>query len=100
MLDKDNILMSFTLFKIITRCLKLGFKIIFVDESGLMNGNNNYKCLRKKGEEIYFKYLKNEKRNLLLALDDKKTIIFGNKRRKHKRRDFFKFYKRFKSKIR
>ena len=75
-LEKENILIAFAFIKIITRCIKLGYKIIFVDESGIMNGNNNYRCIRKKDEQIYFNFLKKERRNLLLAVDDEAPIYW------------------------
>lgn len=75
-LDKENILISLAFIKIISRCIKLGYKIIYVDECGLMTGNNNYRCLRKQGEQIYFNTANKSKRNLLLAVDENKAIYW------------------------
>ena len=67
-IQKENILISFAFLKIMCRCIKLGYKIIYLDESGLMLGNNNYRCIRKKFEQVYFNIANREKRNLLLAI--------------------------------
>ena len=46
--DYDHILMSFTFIKIIVRCVNLGFNVLFCDETGLSNKNNNFYSWRKK----------------------------------------------------
>ena len=74
--SNKNILISFTFIKIITRCLNLGFKIIYVDESIICNKNNNFRCLIKKSEEIFYNYERIGKLNLLMAVNEKEVIYY------------------------
>ena len=62
--------------KIIQKCMKLGFRLIFLDESKIETTNNHYRCWRYKNEEIYFGNKKNEKNNLLLAIGVDKVIHY------------------------
>jgi uncharacterized protein with von Willebrand factor type A (vWA) domain len=75
-IEKENILISFAFIKIICRCIKLGFKVIYLDGSGLMSGNNNYRYIRKKFDQIYFNIANREKRNLVLAIDENQVIYW------------------------
>lgn len=45
-LTKENTLFSFCFIKIILRALKLGFKLLFLDESCILCSNNHYRCWR------------------------------------------------------
>lgn len=72
----NNTLISFAFIKIIVRCIFLGFKIIYLDESNITNKNSNYRCFRKKNEIINYKYDKLFKSNLLMAVDDKNVIYY------------------------
>ena len=98
-LEKENILIAFAFIKIITRSIKLGYKIIFVDESGLMNGNNNYRCYRKKDEQIYFHFSKKEKRNFLLEVDKGKTIYWEITKENITEKIFLNFISKLKEKL-
>lgn len=61
-IERENTLIAFAFIKIITRCIKLGFKIIYLDESGLISGNNNYLEKEKKMKKfILFVEKKREK---------------------------------------
>ena len=71
-----NILISFAFIKIIIRCLNLGFKIIYVDESIICNKNNNFRCLIKNGEEILCNHERIGKLNLLMAVTEKEVIYY------------------------
>ncbi len=73
--NKENQIICFAFIKIIIRCLLLGFDIIFLDESILSNKNNHFRCLRKVNEQIYYKYDKLSKLNLLMAVN-KDGIIY------------------------
>ena len=97
-LEKENILITFAFIKIITWSIKLGYKIIFVDESGIMNGNNNYRCYRKRDEQIYFRFLKKE-RNLLLAVDEERTIYWEITKENTTETIFLNFISKLKEKL-
>lgn len=60
--SNTNKLYSFAFIKIIIRCLNMGFRLIYIDESNINNKNNNFRCLRKKNEQIYFNFKKINKR--------------------------------------
>lgn len=40
--------------KIISRAIKLGFNILYLDESIILSNNNKYRCWRKSDEFIYY----------------------------------------------
>ena len=71
-----NKLISFCFIKIITRCIYLGFRIIYIDESNITNKNCNFRCFKKENEKINFKYDKIFKSNLIMAIDDKSVIYY------------------------
>ena len=98
-IGKENILISFAFIKIISRCLKLGYKIIYLDETGLMNGNNNYRCLRKNNEQIYFNTGTRDKRNLILAIDEKQVIYYEITKENTTEEVFLNFMKKLKEKL-
>ena len=74
--NEQNILITCAFLKIITRCIKIGFKLIFCDESGFINKNNNYYTWKKKDEQIFFDYEDANKFNLLLAVDEKEVLYY------------------------
>ena len=98
-IQNDNILSSFTFIRIISRCLKLGYKIIYLDETGLMSGNNNYRCIRKKYEQIYFNVGNRNKRNLILAIDEKQVLHYEITEENTKEEVFLNFMKKLKEKL-
>ena len=55
---KKNKLLKIMFFfiKIITRSLRLGYKLLFLDESTILPQNNSYRILRQKNEQIYYDY--------------------------------------------
>ena len=57
--------------------MKLGFRLIFLDESKKETTNNHYRCWRYKNEAIYFGNKKNEKNSLLLAKGVDKVIHYS-----------------------
>ena len=52
-LEKKNIINSLAFLKVIIKCLKLKFHIIFLDESSIQNDNNNYYSWRFPNEELF-----------------------------------------------
>ena len=57
--------------------MKLGFRLIFLDESKIETTNNHYRCWRYKNEAIYFGNKNIEKDNLLLAIGVDKVIHYS-----------------------
>ena len=76
--EQNYILMTYLYLKLISEVLKLGFNLIFVDETGFHLNNNNLRMWRKHGQEIYGgpKNNGNQKINLIMAID-KSEIIYG-----------------------
>ena len=64
----DNKLYSFYFIKAFVKFLKVGFELIFVDESKIELLNNHYKCWRRKDEQICFGTNNKHKKNLILAI--------------------------------
>lgn len=71
-----NKLISFCFIKIIIRCIYLGFRIIYIDESSITNKNCNFRCFKKENEKINFKYNNIFKSNLIMAIDNKSVIYY------------------------
>lgn len=76
LIEKNFIKFIFFYLKIFCRCLRLGMKFIFVDESGFFLHNTNYRTWLEKNEEIYFYNKGNKKVNLLLAVTGEKVIYY------------------------
>lgn len=74
--NDSGIIASFFFIKAISKCINLGFEILFLDESAIFSTNNNYRCWRKSGEDIYFKLGAKNKRNLLLVVSSNEIIHF------------------------
>ena len=53
LLGRESIMNSFAFLKVITRCIKLNYTIIYCDESSFQNNNNNYYCWRMLKEDLY-----------------------------------------------
>jgi len=69
-LSKKNLLISFCFIKVIIREMKIGFKILFQDESSILCSNNNFHCWRYQNENIFFGDGKKSKKNLLLLIGE------------------------------
>ena len=63
--------------KVIIRSIRLGFDIIFVDESKIETINSHLKCWRKQKETIYFSNVNKQKLNIIMAVG--KNKIYGLK---------------------
>lgn len=74
----DNIgkIGSFCFIKLITKCMILGFTILFLDESSILSSNNNYRCWRGSTEDIFFKMGTKKRKNLLLVVSHNEVIHF------------------------
>lgn len=73
----SGILGNFTFIKIFTRCLKLGFTPIFLDETKIELNNNHYKIWRFTHEQLCFNNFSKDKSNLLLAVG--KDRVYASK---------------------
>lgn len=62
--------------KTIVKCISLGYKILFLDESAIQSINNNYRAWRIKTEELYFNIGCKKKKNLLLLVSDQAVIHY------------------------
>ena len=74
--SNKNILIACTFLKIITKCINLGFKLIYCDESGFKNKSNNFYTWKKANEEIFFDYEEFKKFTLILAVDDNNVLHY------------------------
>ena len=75
-LQKNNILMSLTFLKIISRCIKFNMNILYCDETSIQNQSNNIQAWRKSNEVIYEDIPKKEKLNLILTVSKDDVIYF------------------------
>ena len=75
-LEEKNIINSLAFLKVIIKCLKLKFHIIFLDESSIQNDNNNYYSWRFPNEELFGEIGPKKKLNLLMAIDEEKIIYY------------------------
>ena len=71
--ENKSIFMSFIFIKTFIRAIKIGLKPLYIDESGLMITNNNYRRWRIRNMDINIGPKKNAKikSNLLLCSSDK-----------------------------
>lgn len=85
----------------IVRSLKLGLKLIFIDETGFQLENNNYYCWRCYKEEIQggATIKLKDRINLISAVDDKEIIHFKIINKTVKHNDFIDFMEEMKDKI-
>ena len=71
---KENLLFSFCFVKILIRCIKLGYHILFQDESSIICKNNHYRCWRYPSEKIFSGSQSQKRKNLILLISND-TII-------------------------
>ena len=73
---QPGILDSLCFIKIVQKSIKLGFSLIFLDESKIEIENNHYRCWRYPSETIYFGDKIKYKNNLILAVGEDKVIHY------------------------
>lgn len=71
-----GIFSAFYFIKSIIKCMSLGFKLLFLDESSILSINNNYRAWRSKNDELYFTLGTKKKKNLLLIVSDNSVIHY------------------------
>ena len=76
--EEKYILMTFAFIKGISRCLKLGLKFVFIDETGFSLNNSNLKLWRKPNDNVIGGAKQESKKriNLIMAIDNKE-ILYG-----------------------
>ena len=74
--DERNILISLCFIKILKRCLKLNYKIIYVDETSIQSNNNNFKIWRLSDETIFYNLSSSSKQNLIAAIDEQQVLYY------------------------
>ena len=97
--DNENILISCSFIKIISKCIFLGFKIIYVDESTISNKNNNYFCWRKKDEEILFNFNDCKRASIIMAVDENDVIFYQINKENTSSEKFLEFMKELNKKL-
>lgn len=74
--NNEHILISLTFIKIIVRSIILNYNILFCDETGLLNKNNNFRSWRKNDEEIYQKTDSFKRKNLIMTVSKDDVIYY------------------------
>ena len=97
--NNRNILMSLCFIKIIVKCIKLNYRIIFVDESSIQTNNNNFRTWRLSDEKVYFNLINTKKKNLLAAVDNNKVIYYIINDENTSETIFLDFMKKLKEKL-
>ena len=73
---KRSKFLSFCFIRTVIKAMKLGFKILFLDESIILCSNNNFRCWRYQNENIYFGNNDKNKKNLLLLIGEREIIHY------------------------
>ena len=72
----DNALRIITILKIITRCLIQKISIIYVDETSIMNINNNLRTWIMPGEDIFCEIESRKSHNLIMAVNEEGILHY------------------------
>ncbi len=88
---KKNKLYSFCFIKVLVRAIKLGYKILFEDESSILVSNNNYKCWRFPDEKIFFGKGVKKRKNLILLVSEDNIIHYKINDKSTNEDSFLKF---------
>ena len=75
-ITNQSLKMANLFLKIMIRAIKLNYDLIFIDESKIQQINNNLHCWRGKGEYIFSKIKKMEKRNLIMGVSPSGLIYY------------------------
>ena len=76
LLTKNSIKQIFFVLKLVSRVLKIGGEIVYVDESAFYNINSNYKAWRKNDQDIHYDIKESKKINLILAVTSNKVVYY------------------------
>lgn len=97
--SKKNLLFSFCFIRIVIRAIKLGFKILYQDESSILNSNNNYRCWRFEDEKIFINSGKKKRKNLILLIGEDSIIHYKFNDESTNEQSFLSFMKESINKI-
>ena len=89
--NDSGIIAAFYFIKMITKCLMLGFTILYLDETSVFSTNNNYRAWRKKTEDIYFNIDGKKRENLILTVSDKEIIHYKINSENTKEQNFLEY---------
>lgn len=76
LLTKDSFKHIFFVLKLVSRALKIGGEIVFIDESAFYYINSNYKAWRKNDQDIHYDIKESKKINLILAVTSNKVVYY------------------------
>jgi len=74
--SKKYITMGYFFLKIVVKSLKLGGTLVFIDESGFLSYNPNYRTWRNNLEDVYSKLKTKQKTNLIMAVSKERIIYY------------------------
>ena len=64
--SNKNKIISFCFIKVLVRAMKMGFKILYQDESQFLCSNNNFRCWKFEKENIFYGEGKKEKKKFVV----------------------------------
>ena len=89
--SKESKFLSFGFIRTIIKAIKLGFKILFQDESIILCSNNNFRCWRFINGNIYYGNNLRNKKNLLLLIGENEIIHYKITEKNTNQDVFFEF---------
>lgn len=98
-ISEDNALRIMTILKIISRCLIQKISIIYVDETSIMNINNNLRTWIKPGEDIFCEIEPRKRYNLIMAINEEGILHYEMHRCNIDEKIFIQFIENLKLEI-
>ena len=77
--------------KSVIKCMSLGYKVLFLDETYIQSINNNYRAWHSKKEDLYFNLGTKKKKNLLLVVSSNSVFHYKISEDKTNENNFFQF---------
>ena len=96
---QKNKIYCFFFIKAFIKFLKIGFNLIFLDESKMELKNNHFRLWRKKDEQIVFGINNNYKKNLILAIEKDDIFYYDMFDENINSNNFIKILEKIKEKI-
>jgi len=97
--NERNILISLCFIKILVKCLKLNYKIIYIDETSIQSNNNNFKTWRLSDETIFYNLTSSRKQNLIAAIDEQQVLYYNITEQNTSENTFLDFMEKLLEKI-
>ena len=98
-ISEDNALRTMTIIKIISRCLMQNISIIYVDETSIMNINNNLRTWIIPGNDLFCNIEPRKRYNLVMGINEKGIIHYEIHSRNIDENIFLKFIENLKAEI-